>query len=615
MKSIFYFTLFTLFSFYTKGQNSNTYTTANAHSHNDYEQKIPFYSAYYQHFGSVEADVIVRNDTLFVAHQESDMHGDRTLESLYLDPLASMIRKNNGQLFKDGNQSIQLLIDLKTSSELTMPVLVKALQRYEPILAPKGPIKVVLSGNTPPPADFEKFPAFVYYDGRPEVQYTAPQLERVGLISQSFYKYTRWNGKGVLIEKDKKAIESVINQVHRQGKKIRFWATPDQINTWKMLMNLGIDFINTDHVEDLGAYLRNRTHAEYLSKEQYTPYQPTYRNNDSRTKVKNVILLIGDGMGLTQIYSGITANRGNLNLTKMLNIGFSKTSASDSYITDSAAGATAMATGKKTRNRAIGVDSNFVPLPNLPDQLKRYGTQSGLISAGSITDATPAAFYAHQPYRDFEDEIAHDYLRSPVKILIGGGTDHFTKGKVADSLRMKGDQFSENWDELKGMKAPFVLLDNSKIVSVEKGRGEFLIPALQKTYQSLSQSKGGSFIMAEGAQIDYGGHANIVSYVVTEMLDFDKLVGEAMRLADADGQTLVIVTADHETGGLTLLDGNIKQGYVDGHFSTNDHTAVMVPVFAYGPHSLDFRGVYENTEIYSKILDVFKKYSEKGAVR
>jgi alkaline phosphatase len=609
MKPIFYFTLFTLFCFYSKAQNPKTYTTSNAHSHNDYEQKIPFYSAYYQHFGSVEADVILRSDTLFVAHQESDMHGDRTLESLYLEPLAAMIKKNNGQLFKEDKQSIQLLIDLKTPSAQTMPVLVKALQRYESILAPKGPVKVVLSGNTPSPEDFEKFPAFVYYDGRPEVNYTPAQLERIGLISQSFYKYTRWNGKGVLIEKDKKAIETVINQVHRQGKKIRFWATPDQINTWKVLMNLGIDFINTDHVEELGAYLRNRPHAEYVSKEQYTPYQPTYRNNDSRTEVKNVILLIGDGMGLTQIYSGITANRGELNLTKMLNIGFSKTSASDSYITDSAAGATAMATGKKTRNRAIGVDSNFVPLPNLPDQLKKFGVQSGLISAGSITDATPAAFYAHQRYRDFEDEIAHDYLRSSVQILIGGGAERFTKGKVADSLRLKGVQFSEKWGDLKGLKAPFVLLDNSKIVSVEKGRGEFLIPALQKTHQSLTQNKAPSFIMAEGAQIDYGGHANIVSYVVTEMLDFDKLVGEAMRLADADGQTLVIVTADHETGGLTLLDGNIKQGYVDGHFSTNDHTAVMVPVFAYGPHSLDFRGVYENTEIYSRILNVFKKYN------
>ena len=112
--------------------------------------------------------------------------------------------------------------------------------------------------------------------------------------------------------------------------------------------------------------------------------------------------------------------------------------------------------------------------------------------------------------------------------------------------------------------------------------------------------------MAEGAQIDYGGHAENVPYVVTEMLDFDKLIGEAMRFADSNGETLVIVTADHETGGLTLLDGDLKSGYVDGNFSTNDHTAIMVPVFAYGPNSLSFRGIYENTEIYQKILKALK---------
>ncbi|MCD8538543.1 MAG: alkaline phosphatase [Leadbetterella sp.] len=110
--------------------------------------------------------------------------------------------------------------------------------------------------------------------------------------------------------------------------------------------------------------------------------------------------------------------------------------------------------------------------------------------------------------------------------------------------------------------------------------------------------------MAEGAQIDYGGHANELPYVVTEMLDFDRLVGEALRFADSNGETLVIVTADHETGGLTLLDGDTKRGYVDGQFSTTDHTGVMVPVFAYGPHSLDFRGIFPNTDINRRLLKI-----------
>jgi alkaline phosphatase len=112
--------------------------------------------------------------------------------------------------------------------------------------------------------------------------------------------------------------------------------------------------------------------------------------------------------------------------------------------------------------------------------------------------------------------------------------------------------------------------------------------------------------MAEGSQIDYGGHANNLAQVITENTDFDRMVGDALRFADEDGQTLVIVTADHETGGLTLLDGNIAKGYVLGDFSTNDHSGTPVPVFAYGPHSGDFRGVYNNTEIFKKILALMK---------
>ena len=122
----------------------------------------------------------------------------------------------------------------------------------------------------------------------------------------------------------------------------------------------------------------------------------------------------------------------------------------------------------------------------------------------------------------------------------------------------------------------------------------------------LKDSPKGFFMMAEGSQIDYGGHANNLAQVITENADFDRMVGDALRFADADGETLVIVTADHETGGLTLTDGNIGKGYVLGNFSTNDHTGTPVPVFAYGPHAGDFRGVYSNTEIFYKILSLIK---------
>lgn len=589
-------------------QTPAVYTTAQAHSHNDYEQNIPFLRAYYQSFGSIEADIFLRNDSIFVAHDQKYITSKNTFEALYLQPILALTENNKGAIYPDKNQELQLLIDLKTPGKTTIPALVKLLKPYENLFAPKGTIRIVLSGDVPPPQDFDQYPPYIFFDGRPDVPYTKAQLERVGLISQDFGRYTKWNGKGILTKGDKTAIESVIKQIHDKGKKARLWATPDNVNAWKMLMNLGLDYLNTDKVEELGIYLKSLPDAEYTSEKRQAVYTPTYRNNDKLSKVKNIILLIGDGMGLAQIYAGMTANHGNLNLSQFLNIGFSKTNAADSYITDSAAGGTAMATGHKTRNRAIGVDSNLVAVPNLPDKIKPLGIKTGLISAGSMTDATPAAFYAHQPDRSLELDIAHDYLKSPVDIFIGGGADMFDKSKTADTLRSRGFQVSNQWSELASLKAPFLMLDNAKVVSILHGRGDFLTQAFDKTQKTLNENKKGFFIMAEGAQIDYGGHANKVPYVVTEMLDFDRLIGDAMRFADSNGETLVIVTADHETGGLTLLDGDLKKGYVNGHFSTNDHTSVMVPVFAYGPHSMDFRGVYENTEIFNKILALFNRY-------
>lgn len=578
-----------------------------AHSHNDYEQVAPFALAYRHQFGSVEADVHLRNDTLFVAHDSHAITSDRTLEKLYLQPIAKAINKNQGSIFQDKNRVMTLLIDLKTGYQQTLPALVKALQPYENLLAPKGTVRVVLSGNTPAPALFAQYPAFIYFDGRPEVNYTPEQAARLGMISQDFHRFSQWNGKGIPVEKDRKAMQAALDKAHAWHKPFRFWASPDNINAWKILMNMGVDYINTDHVAELGMFLHNRKNAEYQPTQFYQPYQPTYRNNDAMGKVKNIILLIGDGMGLAQIYSGLTANKNQLNLTRFLNIGFSKTSSSDNYITDSAAGATAFATGNKTRNRAIGVDSNLVAVPSIIREVKASGRKAALISAGDITDATPACFYAHRPERSMMEEIATDYLKEPVDVLIGGGYSHFAKTKTVDSLKARGFQVSDNWADLAGMKAPFVLLDDKHVVSMLNGRGDFLKDAFGKTLQTLQSNPKGFFMMAEGAQVDYGGHANQVPYVVTEMLDFDQLVGEAIRFADSNGETLVIVTADHETGGLTLLDGNLKTGYVDGAFSTGDHTGIMVPVFAYGPHSLDFRGVYENTEIYQKMKKLLTK--------
>lgn len=611
MRTYIWSTLFLLSFLHSSFAQSGNYTAANAHSHNDYEHDIPFYSAYYKHFGSIEADVFARNGQLYVAHKAEEIDTSRTLAKLYLQPLREMIRKYNGNAFKNG-KPLQLLIDFKTDSVLTMQTLLQQLQQY-PDITGNAHIQLVISGSQPVPAQWDSYPAYILFDGKGQLSYTTAQSQRLPLFSYNLQDYTKWNGKGTLVPSEKQRVQGLIDSVHQLRKKIRFWGAPDNVNTWITLAKMGVDYIGTDNIEGLSDFLDTRPVAEYRAVTDTHPvYRARYVNNDRLSKVKNVILLIGDGMGLTQVYAGYTANRGKLNLLQMINIGLSKTSSADSYITDSAAGGTAMATGRKTNNRYIGVDATGVKHPAIPDLVQRYGMESALISAGDITDATPAAFYGHQSDRAMEEDIARDFLQSPVSIMIGGGLEHFEQRKdslpLTTLLQQKGYTFSRQFSEIDNMRSrKWLLLDDAAVVPMLKGRGDFLSRSLLKAMHTLQDNRNGFFIMAEGAQIDVGGHARNLPYNTTEMLDFDKAIGAAMEFADTNGETLVIVTADHETGGLSLLDGDIAQGYVNGHFSTNDHTAVMVPVYAYGPHSLDFRGVYENTEIFEKIMKILSQ--------
>ncbi|MBW8688139.1 alkaline phosphatase [Chitinophaga rhizophila] len=602
---------FSICSAMAAGAQTSNYTPINAHSHNDYEQPIPFLNAYSRHYGSIEADVFERNGQLFTAHTEEAILPGRTLEKLYLQPLQEQIKNNGGTAYKHSTDTLQLMIDFKTSGIPTMKALVKILDRY-PAITKNATVVITISGDQPAPALWAQYPSYIHFDGKRNFNYTPAQAARIPMYSIDIKTFTNWNGKGIIVKAERDQLQHWIDSVHQTGKKVRLWGVADNANAWKTQMNMGADYIGTDLVEDMASFLNNRNKLEYNgTAATHNLYKARYVNNDSMGKVNNVILLIGDGMGLTQIYAGFTGNRGQLNLLQMKNIGFSKTYSDDSYITDSAAGGTAMASGKKTNNRYIGVDATSVKLPAIPDIIAPKGYNSAIISAGDITDATPAAFYGHVPDRSMEDSIAANFLTSPVSILIGGGPQHFNQRKdglnMPQRLQEKGYTFSTDLGELNSIQSDkFVLLDKRAELSMLTGRGAFLTSSLEKSIASLRKQKKGFFIMAEGAQIDYGGHANVVSYVTTEMMDFDKAIGAAMKFADEDGHTLVIVTADHETGGLSLLDGNISKGYVDGHFSTNDHSAVMVPVFAYGPHSLDFRGVYENTEIFAKIIELLK---------
>lgn len=589
-------------------------TANNGHSHNDYKQQIPLLQAYHSGMGSIEADVFFLNGDLYLAHERDEIRPGETLKRLYIDPLVALYRKNGNQPFPDPTRKLQLVIDIKENYPAVMPVLLKQLQAQDSIFNSQinpAAIKVVLSGNIPLPEEFGKYPKMIYFDGRPGINYNQEQLERVGMISDDLSNYSNWNGKGTPTPSDLQKMKSMISGVHQMGKPFRFWATKSNPNTWKELEQMGVDWLGTDNPIALNGFLGNRKKAEYTASKRYQPYHPTYKSDGSKKKARNVILLVGDGMGLAHIQAGLSANFGESNMIKMRHIGLSRTEASNSDFTDSAAGGTAMATGQKTNNRYIGVDAKGKPLASIPDIISKAGVKSAVISSGDITDATPAAFYAHQIDRSFSHEIAYDLTNSHVDILVGSNRKSFLENKntaLMQQLEKKGYQLH---DDLTGFRSAgpgkhLVLLSDSATRPILAGRADMLKTSLLKAIELLSKNKKGFFIMAEGAQIDYGGHANDLPYLITEQQDFDRVVGEALRFADLDGETLVIVTADHETGGLSLLDASKKNGTVWGNFSSDDHTNIMVPVFAYGPGSKNFLGVYPNSEIFNKIMQALR---------
>lgn len=591
------------------------YSTLNAHSHNDYQNDIPFWSAYYAGFGSIEADIWAVNGELMVAHEENDITAERTLNQLYIQPIVKMFKTNGGKVWAKNDNSFQLVIDIKASVDTTLSLLIHQLDQYPEVFnrkVNKNAIRVIITGNQPSPSSFDQYPDYIYFDGNLNQKYTSEQLKRVPLFSLNLKDYTKWNGKANIPLVEAKRIGQIIDSVHQLGCKIRFWGAPDIINSWKVFMNLKVDYLNTDRISKLAEYLNNHAHTEYTATEQHTAYQPTYAYLKKPAHVKNVILLIGDGMGLAHLYAGYTANMGALSIFNMRNIGFSKTSSADSYVTDSGAGGTAFAIGKKSNNRSIGVDANGKSFENIPELLSRKDKdiKSAVISVGDITDATPAVFYAHQSERDWSEKIAADFMHSSVDILMGGNPKAFTNRSdgrnLLNELKEKKFQIITDFKDINKLhKGKAIVLDDKVVGSKIDGRKDFLPKSISKSFELLADYPKGFFMMAEGAQIDYGGHRNDMQYVVRELLDFDLAVSEALKFADKNNETLVIVTADHETGGITLLDGSYSKGMIDGQFSTNDHTGIMVPVFAYGPHSEDFRGVYENTEIFKKIITAF----------
>ncbi len=326
---------------------------------------------------------------------------------------------------------------------------------------------------------------------------------------------------------------------------------------------------------------------------------------------RNVILMIGDGMGLSQVSSPYYFSDEEPVFNRFKYIGLAITSSGSHPVTQSPAAATAISTGTKTYNMAIGVDMDTVPIQNLVEILSEEGYMTGVIATSSITDATPAAFYAHQPQRYLQREIAIDLVNSEIDFFAGGGIKYFIDTTHINLFQENGIEL--NYAKLKKIKKPKkgdrygFLLASDRMPAMLEGRKKFLENASDIGIDFLSSGEQGYFLMIEGSQIDWAGHGNNVQYMITEMNDFQEAIRNVLHYAEKDGETLVIVTADHETGGYTL-GAKGENGYdadysvISPTFATTNHSATLVPVFAYGPGAEKFTGVYENSEIFHKML-------------
>ena len=331
----------------------------------------------------------------------------------------------------------------------------------------------------------------------------------------------------------------------------------------------------------------------------------------------SVILMIGDGMGVPQVSSAFYFGDETPNFERFEEIGFHKSYSTSHLITDSAAGATAFATGQKTYKRAIGVSADSIPQETILEKLKEEGYQTGLISLTSITHATPAAFYAHVEDRDMHEDIAAQLATADVDFLAGGGRKFFSQRTDKKDLFQTLLNRNYNLDTLTlsnaqhNMRNAFII-EEEGLPSKTKGRGDFLKEASLKALSYFDANKKPFFLMVEGSYIDWGGHARDAEMMIQEVADFDETIGAVLDYVETHPNTLLVITADHETGGASIgkyYDVDEETGEktevpdkVAVYFITDQHSGELIPVFAAGKGAENFKGIYQNSAIYHKIL-------------
>ncbi len=268
---------------------------------------------------------------------------------------------------------------------------------------------------------------------------------------------------------------------------------------------------------------------------------------------------------------------------------------------------------KKTVNGYLSINRDSTPNETLFEEARRCGKSTGFVVCCPMTHATPASFYAHVDNRNKSELIAKQLVNAEVDFAVGGHIQHFCSRSdslnLLDSMLHRSYRLAYTLDEMNRLDAPrcMAILSERKPGDAD-ARGSWMRDGLRKALELLSQDTDGFVLMVEGSQIDMAAHANNLEYFIKEILEFDDLVEMAKAFAAADGQTLVVVTADHETGGMKVAAkaDRCKEKVVKNpskyiRFTRKSHTGTPVPVYAFGPGAELFQGVMENTEIHDRI--------------
>jgi alkaline phosphatase len=328
-------------------------------------------------------------------------------------------------------------------------------------------------------------------------------------------------------------------------------------------------------------------------------------------KVDNIILMIGDGMSVATISharirgAGMT---GSLHMDRMPITGFVRTASADKLITDSAAASSAMACGVKTNNGMIARTPDGQVGQTILEACQRKGMAAGLVVTSSITHATPAGFGAHALSRKEEPLIAEHLLFNRIDVLLGGGRAFFIP-QGEEGSRRKDDRnllelATKQGYEVVQTRSELLKSGDSRLLGLFAGEGlsthppePSLAEMTGSALQILSKNKKGFFLMIEGSQIDWANHDNAQDESARQTLDFDMAVAAVLQFAENNKHTLVIVTADHETGGMAINGGNADGSKVELAWTSKGHNGSTVPLYAYGPGSLRLSGFHENTDI------------------